>query len=101
MLAQTRTSPDPYNSEVMTPAPDAVSCHVTTWQVGDEVWIGKDVSEPAGGWAAVTPCSVGTLISVNGEDVQVNFPECENWRGLLLEIELIRPIILGDKVRVR
>ena len=69
-------------------------------QVGDEVWVKKCITEPAGGWAGVTHNSVGTLLSVNGEDVVVNFTECKEWRGLLTELEKVRPISIGDKVRV-
>ena len=60
----------------------------------------KCITEPAGGWAGVTHNSVGTLLSVNGEDVVVNFTECKEWRGLLTELEKVRPISVGDKVRV-
>lgn len=51
------------------------------------------------GWAGVTANSVGTLLSVHGEDVEVKFPECDNWKGLLSELERVRPITVGDKVR--
>ena len=61
----------------------------------------KCITEPAGGWAGVTHNSVGTLLSVNGKDVVVNFTECKEWRGLLTEIEKVRPISIGDKVKVR
>ena len=64
------------------------------------MWIAKDVSEPARGWAGVTPNSIGTLLSVNGDEVVVKFPECDQWQGLLTEIEHVRPIIVGDKVKV-
>ena len=70
-------------------------------QVGDEVWVKKCITEPAGGWAGVKHNSVGTLLSVNGEDVVVNFTECKEWRGLLTELEKVRPISIGDKVKVR
>ena len=56
--------------------------------------------EPARGWAGVTPHSIGTLLTVNGDEVLVDFPECDQWQGLLSEIEQVRPIIVGDKVRV-
>lgn len=69
-------------------------------QVGDEVWIGRHVSEPTRGWAGVTSSSIGTLLSISDEDVLVHFPECANWQGLLSEIERVRPMIVGDKVRV-
>ena len=70
-------------------------------QVGEKVWIAKDVSEPARGWAGVTQSSVGTLVSVNSKDVEVMFPECEYWKGMLHEIERVRRITIGDQVRVR
>lgn len=59
-----------------------------------------EVNKPAGGWAGVTHNSKGTLLSVNGDDVVVNFSECDEWRGLLVELERVRPISVGDKVRV-
>ncbi|XP_067945984.1 uncharacterized protein [Watersipora subatra] len=70
-------------------------------KVGEEVWMGAKVTEPARGWAGVTPTSVGTLMSVNDGEVEVNFPECNNWKGLLEEIERTRPITVGDKVKVK
>ena len=70
------------------------------FKVGDKVWMARGVSEPVRGWAGVTPTSVGTLLQVTGDNVKVNFPECNEWQGLLVEIEATRRIICGDKVRV-
>ena len=36
----------------------------------------RGVSEPVRGWAGGTHTSVGTLLQVTGDNVKVNFPEC-------------------------
>ena len=77
-----------------------VTCTLPAVQVGEKVWIARGVSEPARGWAGVSPISIVTLISVHEGEVDVNFPECSNWKGSLAEIERVRPITVGDKVRV-
>lgn len=58
------------------------------------------MTEPARGWAGVKAISVGTLVYVSGQDVEVDFPECKGWKGLLSELERTRRIIVGDTVQV-
>ena len=42
----------------------------------------------------------GTLVFKSETDVMVNFPECKGWSGLVSEIEKVRPVTVGDKVKV-
>ena len=69
-------------------------------QTGDEVWIEKSVKEPSRGWIGVTPISKGRLLSIDGDEVTVSFPEFAEWKGFLKEIEKTRPIVVGDEVKV-
>ena len=46
------------------------------------------------------PVSEGTLVFISDTDVMVNFPECKGWSGLVSEIEKMRPVTVGDKVKV-
>lgn len=68
--------------------------------LGENVWISRDIAEPIGGWAGVTPVSVGKVVNIIGESVQVDFPECTAWRGVQTELERSRRIIVGDHVKV-
>lgn len=56
---------------------------------GARVRVRKGVT-PKGGWAGVTPRSVGTVrqIDYDGIPVLVAFPEHSNWKGLLSELEV-------------
>ena len=58
------------------------------------------MKEPVRGWCEVKPVSEGTLVFISDTDVMVNFPECKGWSGLVSEIEKVRPVTVGDKVKL-
>jgi hypothetical protein len=58
-------------------------------QVGSTVMVLPSVSSPQFGWGAVTRSSVGTVISISGNTVTVNFPEQSGWSAAIAELQVV------------
>jgi hypothetical protein len=58
-------------------------------QVGSTVMVLSSVSSPQFGWGAVTRSSVGTVISISGNRVSVNFPEQSGWSAAIGELQVV------------
>mmetsp|Transcript_699 Transcript_699/g.1481 ORF Transcript_699/g.1481 Transcript_699/m.1481 type:complete len:686 (-) Transcript_699:338-2395(-) len=67
-----------------------VEAVATLVRPGKLVRIRKGIT-PRNGWGGVTASSVGTVVSVryDGGLVFVRFPECDNWKGILTEVETL------------
>ncbi|KAF4071166.1 hypothetical protein AMELA_G00281900 [Ameiurus melas] len=57
--------------------------------VGDRVRVKSSVNTPTFQWGPITHQSVGVVMSISEETVIVAFPEHENWKGLLSEMERV------------
>lgn len=62
-----------------------------TVQYSSDILLCCHLSRPRYKWGQVTYNSVGviTAISRNGKDVTVNYPEQNNWTGLISEMEMV------------
>ena len=74
-------------------------------KIGDRVRVKATVNTPKYKWGTVNHGSVGVVvnISANGRDVAVDFPQQNNWTGLLAEMELVptyHPGVTCDECKV-
>jgi hypothetical protein len=60
-----------------------------TLQVGSRVKVLSSVSSPVYGWGAVTYSSVGTVTSIQGSFVRVDFPEQSGWYAASEELQVV------------
>ncbi|CAC5416866.1 unnamed protein product [Mytilus coruscus] len=60
----------------------------TTIKVGDRVRVKPSVERPHHGWGCISHRSVGEVLSLEGSVLHIQFPELNDWRGLLREMEL-------------
>ena len=76
-------------------------------RVGDRVRVKASVTSPAHGWGSVSAGDFGTVVSISGTGVKVDFPKQSGWSGKLAEMEKnggdsgvrARPVV-GDQVRL-
>lgn len=63
-----------------------------------------DVHQPEGGWQNINHADSGKILSIkgyHGEKAVVNFPSTgRRWKGMISELEKVRPITVGDLVQV-
>ena len=74
-------------------------------KVGDRVRVKPTVTTPKYKWGTVSHASVGVVVNIsgNGRDVAVDFPQQNNWTGLLAEMELVptyHPNVTCDECKV-
>ena len=74
-------------------------------KIGDRVRVKPTVTTPKYKWGTVNHASVGVVvnISANGRDVAVDFPQQNNWTGLLAEMELVptyHPGVTCDECKI-
>uniref|UniRef100_A0A8B9H5F2 FinTRIM family, member 79 n=1 Tax=Astyanax mexicanus TaxID=7994 RepID=A0A8B9H5F2_ASTMX len=80
-------------------------------KVGDQVRVKPSVDTPKHKWGGITHQSVGTVKTIDGEALTVDFPEYSGWRGIVPEMEVVPAddqvsatncsFNVGDKVRVK
>lgn len=58
--------------------------------VGSSVKLKPQVSTPRYKWGLVNRDSIGTIVSIQGKEVVVNFTEQENWTGCVDEMQLVQ-----------
>ena len=56
-------------------------------RVGDRVRVKASVTSPAHGWGSVRAGDVGTVASISGTKITVDFPSQSGWSGKLAEME--------------
>ena len=56
-------------------------------RVGDRVRVKASVTSPAHGWGSVRAGDVGTVASISGTKITVDFPRQSGWSGKLAEME--------------
>ena len=65
-------------------------------RVGDTVRVRAGVTAPAYGWGALTPSSVGTILTLDGADCTADFAEHNSWHGLCADLERVSPRTADD-----
>ena len=66
-------------------------------QVGDKV---RAKDQPSKGWQGVNGSAVGTIKTMQEDNVVVDFPTCQSWEGLVADLEHHRLPGTDDKVQV-
>ena len=66
-------------------------------QVGDKV---RAKDQPSRGWQGVNGSAVGTIKTMQEDNVVVDFPTCQSWEGLVADLEHHRLPGKDDKVQV-
>eukprot|EP01065_Artemidia_motanka_P044320 TRINITY_DN628_c0_g1_i7.p1 TRINITY_DN628_c0_g1~~TRINITY_DN628_c0_g1_i7.p1 ORF type:complete len:614 (+),score=189.39 TRINITY_DN628_c0_g1_i7:1503-3344(+) len=72
-------------------------------RVGDVVRVKEAVGSPKHGWGRVQPGDRGVVRSVDGQDLEVSFPERPGqlWSGHAPDMEVLQRFEKGQQVRVR
>ncbi|XP_062858606.1 E3 ubiquitin/ISG15 ligase TRIM25-like [Trichomycterus rosablanca] len=85
----------------------------TDIRIGDRVRVKPSVGTPKHKWGKVTRQSVGVVKTLNGEEINVDFPEQSGWHGFVSEMEFVSEqellgsltangsFHIGDEVRVK
>ncbi|XP_066533930.1 uncharacterized protein [Hoplias malabaricus] len=76
------------------------------FRIGDHVRVKASVIFPKYGWGSTSHKSVGVVAAINGERMNIDFPEQKSWLAAVSEMELapsadIENFRVGDRVRVK